>query len=101
MNKIEYMNSEEVKLSSQLKEIFRDHCGIMIDGRIYTSIDSILEVDYLNHRYEAMCDFESQDDFDNDVKTLEFQRIGKLAYAIRFPDNQAVVENNFESVMGI
>ena len=86
--KIEYVNSEEVQTSSQLNEIFRDHCGVMIDGRIYTSIDSILEVDYLNHRYKAICDFELQDDFDNEVKTPEFVRISELAYNVRFPNQK-------------
>lgn len=90
---IEYINSEEVQTSSQLNEIFRDKCGVMIDGRIYTSINSILEVDYLNHRYEAECSTymlieDLECDSDNEVKTPEFQRIGALAYAIRFPNQQ-------------
>lgn len=93
------MNSEEVKLSSQLKEIFRDHCGIMIDGRIYTSLDSILEVDNLNQRCKCETVFEWIKT--NDLKTSEFERIAELAHFARIPDNQAVVENNFESVMGI
>lgn len=91
---IEYINSEEVQTSSQLNEIFRDKCGVMIDGRIYTSIDSILEVDYLNNRYEYLCELISkaddinEDDSDNEVKTPEFMRIGALAFAIRFPNQQ-------------
>lgn len=57
---IDYMNSEDVTASSQLKEIFRDHCGIMINGIIFTSKENIIvikniisvESDELNRIYK-------------------------------------------------
>ena len=91
MMNIEYIRSEEIESSSQLNDILDYGVGILIDGRIYTSIDSILEVDYLNARYNfvtiQLC--ANEDDSDNEVKTPEFQRIGELAYAIRFPNQQS------------
>ena len=82
---ITYIRSEEVESSSQLNDMLDYGTGILIDGRIYTSIDSILEVDYLNHRYQHEC---LHLDSDNELKTPEFERIGRLAYAIRFPNQQ-------------
>lgn len=92
---IEYVNSEEVQTSSQLDEIFHKKCGVMIDGRIYTSIDSIIEVSHLNYRYEVICNYLHNNcpeikfykypiDSDNKVKTLEFIRITMLANSIYF-----------------
>lgn len=101
---IEYINSYDINTPDELNEIFKKGKGVIINGRIYTSINSILEVDYLNHRYEAECTYNSftECDSDNEVKTLEFERIGKLAYNYHFnQDHQAVVENDFESVMGL
>lgn len=87
---VEYVKSEQITNASQLKEIFRDHCGIEIDGRIYISIESILDVHYLCARYafemETICDDDEylDPDADNSVKTCEFVRIGNMVYDIWF-----------------
>lgn len=103
---IEYINSYDINTSEELIEVFNEGKGIIINGRIYTSIDSILEVDYLNHRYQYLCELVSkaddinEDDFDNEVKTLEFERIGTLAYNIRFSDKKVMIENDiFKRIM--
>ena len=101
---IEYVNSYNINTPEELIEIFKEGKGVIINGRIYTTLESILEVDYLNNRYdfvtEQLC--EDEDDSDNEVKTLEFERIGKLAFDYQFnQDRQAVVENEFESMMGL
>ena len=44
---ITYIASTEVTKVEQLKEIFRDGCGIEVDGRIYTSISSITDIGFL------------------------------------------------------
>lgn len=105
---IEYINSYDINTPEELVEIFKEGKGVIINGRIYTSIESILEVDYLNNRYQYLCELISEaddineDDSDNEVKTLEFERIGKLAFDYHFDqDRQAVVENEFESMMGL
>ena len=86
-----YVDSKEIQDLSQLKNILDNGVGIMIDGRIYATLESILEVDYLNCRYDFITNIASkdEDDSDNEVKTLEFERIGKLAYAIRFPNQKS------------
>ena len=51
---ITYIASTEVTKVEQLKEIFRDRCGIEVDGRIYTSISSITDIGFLISNAEQL-----------------------------------------------
>ena len=81
---ISYLSSTEVKTSEQLKEIFRDKCGIEIDGRIYTSIESILDVGYVLVRFVDLEEILDIDRENLDLASSEFVRIHAMAYAIHF-----------------
>lgn len=78
---ITYISSTEIIKKEQLKEIFRDRCGIEVDGRIYTSIPSITDISYLIHLAEQYNKaFDIDTDFGiSDINTEEFKRINKLA----------------------
>lgn len=82
---IEYVNSEQVKSCSQLFDTLHSGVGILIDGRIYTSLDSINETSYLSDYYDFTCNkVINADPSYNKVKTPEFERISKLARSICF-----------------
>lgn len=84
---ISYISSKAIRNSKQLKEVFRDKCGIEIDGRIYTSIESILDIGYIIEGFYYMeegLDFRKMKIFD--VESSEFNRIHAMAYTIHFPN---------------
>lgn len=78
---ITYIASTEVTKVEQLKEIFRDGCGIEVDGRIYTSISSITDIGFLiSNAKQYNREFNIDPDFGIlDINTDEFKRINKLA----------------------
>lgn len=84
MKEITYTDSKNITKASQLREVFRDHCGIMIDGIIYTSIQSIMDINQIlstlrEWEYEHYADPEP---FNAD--SSEFKRISNLITNIIF-----------------
>lgn len=79
------VESKYITTEEDLNDWFKNDCGVMIDSRVYMTLDSILEVynlwmGLIKISKVAFNDLVSQR---NPVITSEFERIVKLAYKLK------------------
>lgn len=81
------VQSKDIKNPKQLKEVFRDKCGVQIDTRVYTTAESILEVG------QTLRDLTENTSIDNQIATVEFCGMYAMALAITNPEEYKSVLN--------
>lgn len=90
------ISSKEIKNPSQLREVFRDKCGVQIDDMVYTSAESILKVGQVLEDLTKV-------EVDNELATTEFTGMWAMALSIADPERyrsemQQMIKENGEDM---